>query len=101
MVIFRQLNGILYTRKYTINKPDGHFYIMSMHMITKYVDKTCLHVRFTIFDYVTRRIIYSGIYDKFDHVVEFNAYRLLAYAKKALMVLYYERSPFAEHIATL
>jgi hypothetical protein len=54
---------------------------MSMHMQVNYVDQTCLFLRFTIFDYVTRKFLYSGTYDLLDFVQEYNVYSLykLAY----------------------
>ena len=68
MFVYRRLNGVLFSRKFIINPMTGAFEIMSMHMITTFVDRTCRHLRFTIFDYVTKKIIYSGIYESLDGV---------------------------------
>ena len=76
-VIFRQLTGVLFSRKYKISPNSGAFEIMSMHMQVNYIDKTSLFLRFTIFDYVTRKFTYSGTYDLLDFVQEFNVYSLL------------------------
>jgi hypothetical protein len=51
MHIYRNLKGVLYSRKYTINNATGAFEIMSMHIITNYLGNKPLYIRFTIFDY--------------------------------------------------
>ena len=33
---------------------------MSMYMMYKYVDGSCMYVTFTIFDYVTKKFIFEG-----------------------------------------
>ena len=68
LYVYRKLNGVLFSRKYIINPMTGAFEIMTMHMISTLVDKQCRHLRFTIFDYVTKKISYSGLYEALDGV---------------------------------
>ena len=74
---------------------------MSMHMICNYSDETCMYHRMTIFDYVTRKFIYSGKYEHLEHVREFNGHALYKLAEPSLRLIDYEDSPFIEHIACL
>ena len=100
-VIFRQLTGVLFSRKYKISPNSGAFEIMSMHMQVNYIDKTSLFLRFTIFDYVTRKFTYSGTYDLLDFVQEFNVYSLLKLSFLSLTKIEFEGPPFKKHIQTL
>ena len=68
MVSFRQLHGYLFCRDYKVNEVSGALEIMSMHMIFNHIDNKCMHLRFTIFDYVTCKFTYTGIYDQLDYV---------------------------------
>lgn len=101
MVIFRQLSGVLFARKYRIGPNSGALEIMSMHMQVNYVDKTCLFLRLTIFDYVTRKFTYSGTYDLLDFVQEFNVHSLLKLSYLSLLQIEFEGPPFKTHIQTL
>lgn len=101
MYIYRTLKGILYARKYIRNPQSGSLNIMSMHMICKFADDTCMFLRFTIFDYVTRKFLYSGKYEHLDHVREFNGNLLFKLAEPSLQLISFEDSPFTEHIACL
>ena len=71
-VIFRTLPGWLFCRDYSYNKNSGAFEIMSMHMIYNHIDNKCMHLRFTIFDYATKRFNYIGIFDQLENVNKFN-----------------------------
>ena len=71
---------------------------MSMHMQVNFTDKTCLFLRFTIFDYVTRKFTYSGTYDLLDFVQEFNCFSLLKLSKLSLENIQFEAPPFRLHI---
>ena len=68
MVNFRQLQGYLFCRDYKVNEVSGALEIMSMHMIFNHIDNKCMHLRFTILDYVTCKFTYTGIYDQLDYV---------------------------------
>lgn len=61
---FREYKGWLYSRKYQINPISKSLEIMSMYMVYKYINNDCVYVVFTIFDYVTRKIVLECIYDK-------------------------------------
>lgn len=95
------LKGCLYSRKYIINPNSRNLEIMSMHMIYEFVNESCCHLVFTIFDYATATIVYRMQYELLEHVREFNVYGLLRLAKPSLQLLDFERSPFQLHIATL
>lgn len=101
LLVYRTLRGILYSRKYMINKISGSLNIMSMHMICNYTDETCTYLSLSIFDYVTRKFLYFGKYEHLDHVKQFNGYALLKLAEPSLKLIDFEDSPFTEHIACL
>lgn len=63
LITFRSMPGWLFCRDYQVNKMSGALEVMSMHMIFNHIDNKCLHLRFTIYDYVTRKFNYVGIYD--------------------------------------
>jgi hypothetical protein len=63
LLVFRNLRGILYSRKYAYNERSKSLNIMSMHMIVNFTDETCQYLSFTIYDYVTRKFIYAGKYE--------------------------------------
>lgn len=92
---------MLYTRKYQINPISGALEILSMHMQVNYLDGACLFLRFTIFDYVTRKFTYSGTYDLLDFVQEFNCYSLYKLSCLSLGRIEFEKPPFRLHIQTL
>lgn len=98
MIIYRTLNGILYSTKFKIDDRTGSFLIMNMHMIVNYTDHKCIHLRFTIFDYVTRKFIYWGIYNELEYHREFNGHALLKLCEPSLRLIYFEEAPFTEHI---
>ena len=41
-------------------------------MIFRYLNGDCLYVQFTIFDYVTRKIVFECIYDKLEFLRDYN-----------------------------
>lgn len=75
--------------------------IMSMHMLHNYLDQTCVNLKITIFDYVSKKFIYSGTYDYLDDVKNFNVFQLQKLTESSLKVLEFERSPFRDHIAVI
>ena len=62
MNAYRSYKGCLYSRKYQFNQISKSLEIMSMYMMYKYVDGSCMYVTFTIFDYVTRKFIFEGFF---------------------------------------
>lgn len=101
MFAFRTLKGVLYTRKSVINPNSGGLEIMSMHMEYNFLDFTCKQLRFTIFDYVTRKFLYAGTYEQLEYLTEFDVHHLRRLAEPSLNLLAFERSPFREHIGCL
>ena len=101
ILVYRTLRGILYSRKYMYNRISGSLNIMSMHMICNYTEETCMYLSLTIFDYVTRKFIYSGKYEHLDYIKEFNGIALLKLAEASLKLIDFEDTPFTEHIACL
>jgi len=89
--------GILYTRKRKYNKLSGAMEIMSMYMVHD-AENRCTCLRFTVFNYATKDFIYFGIYDKLEHINEFDVYVLLDLSKKSLDLIGFEKSPFKMHI---
>ena len=89
--------GILYTRKRKYNKLSGAMEIMSMYMVHD-TENRCQCLRFTVFNYATKDFIYFGIYDKLEHINEFDVYVLLDLSKKSLDLIGFEKSPFKMHI---
>lgn len=41
-------------------------------MIFRYLNGDCLYVQFTIFDYVTGKIVFECIYDKLEFLRDYN-----------------------------
>lgn len=101
MVIYRQLPGYLLCRDYVISPTTGALEIMSMHMIYNAIDRKCLHLRFTIFDYVTRKFTYTGTYELLENHRGYNVQVLYQLARPSLRPLPFERPPFRLHIGTL
>ena len=89
--------GVLYTRKRKYNKLSGAMEIMSMYMVHD-TENRCIALRFTVFNYATKDFIYFGIYDKLEHINEFDVYVLLDLSKKSLDMIGFEKSPFKMHI---
>jgi len=89
--------GLLYTRKRKFNKLSGAMEIMSMYMVHDQENRAqCL--RFTVFNYATKQFVYFGVYDKLEHIDEFDVYILLDLAKMSLDLIDFEKSPFKMHI---
>ena len=101
MVIYRQLKGILLSRKYNYNRQSGAIEILSVHMIINYCDLTCMYLPISIFDYVTRKFAYFGKYESLDHVTEFNGQVLYRLVRASLLELDYELPPFRNHITII
>jgi len=101
MIMFRQLPGMLICRDYHVNKNSGSFEVMHMHMIYNHIDHKCMHLRFTIFDYATKRFEYIGIYEELDHVTKFNVQLLCDIVRPSICLIPFETSPFRIHIATM
>lgn len=92
--------GILYTRKRKYNNLLGAIEIMSMYMVQT-PENRCRCLRFTIFNYATKQFSYLGVYDKLEHLDEFDVDILLELAKPSLDRIDFERSPFRFHILSL
>ena len=67
---------------------------MSMFMIFRYLNGDCLYVQFTIFDYVTRKIVFECIYDKLEFLRDYNVEVLYKLVKSSYKTLLYESTPF-------
>ena len=67
---------------------------MSMFMIFRYLNGDCLYVQFTIFDYVTRKIVFECIYDKLEFLRDYNVEILYKLVKSSYKTLLYESTPF-------
>lgn len=70
---------------------------MSMYMVQS-PENRCRCLRFTIFNYATKQFSYLGVYDKLEHLHEFDVDILLELAKPSLDLIDFERSPFRYHI---
>jgi len=70
---------------------------MSMYMVPT-PEGRCRCLRFTIFNYATKQFSYLGVYEKLEHLQEFDAAILLELAKPSLDMIDFERSPFRYHI---
>jgi len=83
-------------------------------MISTLIDKWAKHLRFTIFDYATRKFTYEGTYMELDGLSRvsemngkqtithnWNAFALLRLSKSSLDIIPFERTPFRDHIASL
>ena len=70
-------------------------------MIYKYLNGDCMYVQFTIFDYVTKKIIFEGVYKQLDYINEFNVEILYKLVKRSYIPLKFESSPFLQHLAIL
>lgn len=70
-------------------------------MIYKYVNGDCMYVYFTIFDYVTRKIVFEGIYKQLEFLNEYNVEILYKLVKRSFFPLKFESSPFLQHLAIL
>ena len=101
MFIYRTLPGCLLCRDYEINKISGALEILSVHIIYNHIDHKCMHLRFSIFDYVTRKFNYMGTYDLLEHIKEFNVFVLCDMARPSITPIPFERPPFRHHIGTL
>ena len=89
--------GILYTRKRKYNQLLSAMEIMSMYMVPT-LEGRCRCLRFTIFNYATKQFSYLGVYEKLEHLQEFDVTILLELAKPSLDMIDFERSPFRYHI---
>ena len=67
---------------------------MSMFMIFRYLNGDCLYVQFTIFDYVTRKIVFECIYDKLEFLRDYNVEVLYKLVNSRYKTLPYESTPF-------
>ena len=67
---------------------------MSMFMIFRYLNGDCLYVQFTIFDYVTRKIVFECIYDKLEFLRDYNVEVLYKLVKSSYKTLPYKSTPF-------
>ena len=65
-----------------------------MFMIFRYLNGDCLYVQFTIFDYVTRKIVFECIYDKLEFLRDYNVEVLYKLVKSSYKTLLYESTPF-------
>jgi hypothetical protein len=63
-------------------------------MIFRYLNGDCLYVQFTIFDYVTRKIVFECIYDKLEFLRDYNVEVLYKLVKSSYKTLLYESTPF-------
>ena len=89
--------GLLYTRKRKFNKLSGAMEIMSMYMVHDQENRAqCL--RFTVFNYATKQFVYFGVYDKLEHIDEFDVYILLDLAKMIFDLIHFEQSLFKMHM---
>jgi hypothetical protein len=88
------------TKKKRVNRMSGNYEIMMLHIVHT-ADFRCLSLRFTIFDYVTKKYIYSDFFDKIKYLSEFDARILKNHAEEALAEIPFEKAPFREHIKCL
>lgn len=58
MRAYRNQEGHLFCRHYNIGQNSGALEILSVFMIYKHIDGKCLHLKFTVFDYVTKKFMY-------------------------------------------
>ena len=65
-----------------------------MFMIFRYLNGDCLYVQFTIFDYVTGKIVFECIYDKLEFLRDYNVEILYKLVKSSYKTLLYESTPF-------
>jgi len=84
MIAYRTLPGILLCRKYTISENSGSLEILSLHLIFSKIDYKCMHLKFSIFDYASRKFTFNGVYDKMDKIKEFNVFTLADLAKASM-----------------
>ena len=73
---------------------------MSMYMVHD-TENRCVCIRFTIFDYATKKFVYLGIYEKLEHLHDFDVIILKTLAKASLDEIAFEREPFKNHILCL
>ena len=88
------------TKKKRVNRVSGNYEIMMLHIVHT-ADFRCLSLRFTIFDYVTKKYIYSDFFDKIKHLSEFDARILKNHAEEALDEIHFEKAPLRDHIICL
>jgi hypothetical protein len=105
MRAYRNQEGYLFCRHYNIGKNSGALEILSCFMIYRRIEGKCLHLKFTIFDYVTKKFMYQGTYEQLDQVYKFNVYVLYKLCKESLqgdhMCVPFERQPFIRHIGII
>jgi hypothetical protein len=99
--IFRNLPGLVLCRDYERNKATGAMEILSVHLIYNHIDFKAMHLKFTIFDYVTKKLNYSEKYDKIESIHMYNAYHLREMLIPSVKSIPFERSPFTIHIGTI
>lgn len=69
---YRDVDGLLLTRKWKVNKLSGRSEIMSMYAIPG-PNRKCLCLRFTVFDYATKQFLFVRVYDDLKHLQELDA----------------------------
>jgi len=70
MITFRQLPGYLLCRNYNICITTRALNILSVHIIYNNINRKCMHLRFTILNYITMKLTYIGEYDMLDNFKE-------------------------------
>ena len=89
--------GVVYSIKRHYRKMAGAMEIMSMFMEHD-LQRRCVRVKFTIFNYATKQYTYFGVYEKLKGLDEFDVDILLGLTKLSLDQIEFEKSPFKMHI---